>query len=121
MNTADVFDPITAHLAMYMDMINDAEHDLTVRLNSWQAHGYLQALYDLKRIQAGTYGRHKEEIERLREASPGCVGQVRRRRVGRVTNNASYVKQAPTPRPGVGAFFMTAGHQPPIDWRTAPP
>lgn len=68
MSTTDVFDPITAHLAMYMDMINDAEHDLTVRLNSWQAHGYLQALYDLKRIQAGTYGRHKEEIERLREA-----------------------------------------------------
>lgn len=68
MSTIDVFDPITARLAMYIDMINDAEHDLTVRLNAWQAHGYLQALYDLQRIQAGTYGRYSEDIERLREA-----------------------------------------------------
>ncbi|QLG96607.1 hypothetical protein HZF02_32265 (plasmid) [Pseudomonas yamanorum] len=64
---ADIKDPITAHLAMYIDMINDAEHDLTVRLNAWQAHGYLQALYDIQRIQAGTYSRYSAEIERLRE------------------------------------------------------
>lgn len=51
---------------MYMDMIDDAEHDLTVRLNSWQAQGYLQALYDIQRIQTGTYRRYSEDIERLR-------------------------------------------------------
>lgn len=40
----DIKDPITAHLAMHIDMINDAELDLTVRLNAWHAKGYLQAL-----------------------------------------------------------------------------
>ncbi|PMU23002.1 MULTISPECIES: hypothetical protein [unclassified Pseudomonas] len=64
----DIKDPITAHLAMHIDMINDAEHDLTVRLNAWQAHGYLKALYDIDRIQAATYSRYCLEIEQLREA-----------------------------------------------------
>lgn len=64
----DSFDPITAHLLMHIDLIREADSDLGARLSARGAEGYLQALYDLQRIQAGTYARYREEINRLKAA-----------------------------------------------------
>lgn len=65
---SDTADPITAYLSMHVDLIREAESDLGARLSARGAEGYLQALYDLQRIRAGTYSQHREEINRLKAA-----------------------------------------------------
>jgi hypothetical protein len=64
----DTCDPITAYLSMHIDLIREAESDLGARLSARGAEGYLQALYDLQRIQPGTYSQHREEINCLKAA-----------------------------------------------------
>lgn len=64
----DSRDPITAYLSMHIDLINDADSDLGVRLSANGAACYLQALYDLQRIQPDTFLKHRGEIDRLRSA-----------------------------------------------------
>lgn len=61
---SDTRDPITAFLPMHMAMIADATGDHEARLNAQFALGYLQTLYDLQRIQPGTYSRLRDEIDR---------------------------------------------------------
>ncbi|NNB33890.1 hypothetical protein [Pseudomonas fragi] len=65
---SDTRDPITAYLSMHVDLIREADSDLGARLSARGAEGYLQALYDLQRIQPGTYSQHIEEITRLKAA-----------------------------------------------------
>lgn len=62
----DTCDPITAYLSMRIDMIREADSDLGARLSAQSAEGYLQALYDLQRIQPGTYAQHRTDIDRLK-------------------------------------------------------
>jgi hypothetical protein len=59
----DVREPATAYLAMYTSLINGAEDDQGVRLKSWHATGYLQALYDTHQIGADTFERLRHLIE----------------------------------------------------------
>lgn len=63
----DICDPITAYLSMHIDLIREADSDIGARLSARGAESYLQALYDLQRIQPGTYSQHREEIGRLKE------------------------------------------------------
>lgn len=65
---ANTCDPITAYLSMHIDLICEAENDLDARLSARGAESYLQALYDLQRIQPGTYSQHREEINCLKAA-----------------------------------------------------
>lgn len=67
-------DPTTAYLSMHIDLIREAESDLGARLSARGAEGYLQALYDLQRIQPGTYSQHLEEIGRAKEARIAALG-----------------------------------------------
>lgn len=62
----DTCDPLTAYLTMHIDLIRDADSDLCARLSARAAEGYLQALYDLQRIQPGTFSQYREEIYRLK-------------------------------------------------------
>ncbi len=64
----DIKDPVTAHLAMHIDLINEADNSGSVSLFAFQAEGYLKALYDIGRIQAATVAQYREEIERVSEA-----------------------------------------------------
>lgn len=64
----DICDPITAYLSMHIDLIREADSDIGARLSARGAESYLRALYDLQRIQPGTYSQHLEEIGRLKAA-----------------------------------------------------
>lgn len=76
MTNTDTKDPITAYLAMYIDLINDSDDVQGVRLQAWHASGYLQALYDIERIHAVTLTKHREEIERVRQARLEVLAQA---------------------------------------------
>lgn len=69
MSTTDVFDPITG----YLEMPNDANSVVGVRLNAQYAQGYAQALYDIQHIRPETLTLHREEIERLKVARLDAV------------------------------------------------
>jgi hypothetical protein len=76
MTTTDPKDPITAYLAMHIDLINEADDVQGVRLQAWHASGYVQALYDIERIQAVTLTKHREDIERVKQARLEALTQA---------------------------------------------
>lgn len=43
---------------------------------AWHASGYLQALYDIERIQAVTLTKYREDIERVRQARLEVLAQA---------------------------------------------
>ena len=65
---ADVKDPITAYLAMHIDLISEADGDVGAYLAAHHAQGYLSALFDIGRIPAATVTKYREDIERLTES-----------------------------------------------------
>lgn len=59
-------DQTIAFLAMHIDLIREADSDIGARLSACGAEGYLQALYDLGRVQASQYSAFQAEIIHLK-------------------------------------------------------
>lgn len=59
-------DPVTAYLPLHASLIGEAEDDQSVRLTTMHATGYLQALYDIAKIDAAIFERWQHLIEWMR-------------------------------------------------------